>query len=74
MKYIPKKGDRIICSEIPNNTGTVVNYIEGHDYVPVVFDKFMDGHNLDGLCKYGLGWNCEVEDCEIANKYLIKIE
>lgn len=38
--------------------GVIKSLIYRRYYVAVEFDNFMNGHDCNGLCKYGYGWYC----------------
>lgn len=67
-----KVGDRVKVvreepfeSHILGKVGTVKKYChENKNLVAVVFDDNVNGHNLLGICKYGHGWFCKVENLE----------
>lgn len=46
--------------------GTIMESARG-SAVKVKFDNaFIGGHNLDGLCEYGYGWNCQTSNLVIS--------
>lgn len=66
-----KVGDRVLCvakydgnESIVNMTGTVLQ-LQPH-WVSIEYDELVDeGHDCDGLCTYGYGWNTGYECLEL---------
>lgn len=67
-----KVGDRVKVvrkdffePHILGKVGTVKRYCHGNrNLIGVVFDDDVNGHDLSGICKYGHGWFCKVENLE----------
>lgn len=57
-----KVGDRVRCVEsfgndkIVGKLGTIIAKGMGADSWGVAFDKYINGHSLDGECEAGYGW------------------
>lgn len=68
MKF--KVGDRVkvvkseyIEPHILGKAGTIKGF-KNRNVVAVMFDDDVNGHDLEGACKFGHGWFCRVENLE----------
>jgi len=52
---------------ILGKTGKIIGH-HGHNIVKIEFDENMGGHNCDGCCKHGYGWNIEKDDIVLINR------
>lgn len=46
--------------------GTVANIFMDGDGIGVIHDEHMGGHNLEGRCKSGFGWNYHKDSLELV--------
>mgnify|MGYP001343253223 CR=1 FL=1 len=58
-----KVGDRVVIIQDARRPLTsfvgfkgTVNFVDGHGGMHVVFDKYVNGHDLGGSCQDGHGW------------------
>ncbi|MDX1279240.1 hypothetical protein [Oceanihabitans sediminis] len=51
------------------DTGTIIYYHDS-DYISVKWDRNIGGHDCDGKCKQGYGWNVtqrEIKSLRVSN-------
>ena len=76
-------GDRVVYTADSWNdnieigdTGVVCT-VEGGDYNPdwmligVRWDKYVEGHDCDGHCEFGFGWNVTSDEIELETPDMI---
>lgn len=77
MKF--KVGDRVkvvkgdcFGSRVLGKVGTVKKCM-GENCIAVVFDENVNGHDLEGICKFGYGWFCNPKNLECITNSKNKI-
>lgn len=55
IENYPDDNDELVEGDV----GTVVGYMDDYNWVRVDWGRDISGHDCDGTCEDGQGWNCK---------------